>query len=115
MTSSARQVREPEIDTPVMTAEDELLGYVKEVRGGYFKINAPRAQDFWLSNLYIESNTMDHVTLSLNKYQVKEHRLAAPGAEFQEPDGIVSDADALAQRERMERELELQRARMRNG
>ncbi len=115
MTSPAQQMHEPAVDTPVVTADGEQFGYVKEVQGGYFKIDVSMQPDYWLSTFYIANATMDRVTLKLRKDEVDEHRLSAPGAENQNADHIVSDAQALEQRERMERELEAQRERMRSG
>lgn len=108
-------IDEPLIDTPVYSADGEQFGYVKELQGGYFKIDVPMAKDYWLSTAYIQDCTMDKVRLTLNKEEVDEHRLSAPGAENQNADHVLSDRDALAQRERMERELEEQRARLRAG
>jgi hypothetical protein len=103
------------VDTPVYASDGQQFGYVKEIQGGYFKIDVPMAKDFWLSTTYISDCTMDKVTLSLPKEEIEEHRLSAPGAENQNSDQVLSDTDALAQRERMERELEEQRARLRTG
>ena len=112
---STPKIQEPIVDTPVYAADGEQFGYVKEVSGGYFKIDVPMAKDYWLSTTYIADCTMDRVTLSLPKDEVDGHRLSAPGAENQNSDQVLSDSDALAQRERMERELEEQRARLRAG
>lgn len=112
---STPKIDEPMVDTPVYAADGEQFGYVKEVRGGYFKIDVPMAKDYWLSTAYIADCTMDKVMLSLPKAEVDDHRLTAPGAENQNTDQVLSDTDALAQRERMERELEEQRARLRAG
>lgn len=113
---STPKITEPMVDTPVYSADGEQFGYVKEVQGGYFKIDVAMAKDYWLSTTYISDCTMDKVTLSLPKGEIDEHRLSAPGAENQNNDDkVLSDADALQQRERMERELEEQRARLRTG
>ena len=113
MTSPTARVSEPVIDTPVWTRDGEQFGYVREIHGGYFKIDVPMAKDYWLSNSYIESSTLDKVTLNLNKDEIDEHRLSAPGVEDQNTDHIIPDAEALAQREKMERELEEQNAKLR--
>ena len=115
MSMPADKIKEPLIDTPVVTRDGHQFGYVKELHGGYFKIDVPMSKDYWLSNTYIEDCSLDQVMLSLKRDEVDEHRLDAPGAENQTGDHIVSDTEALAQREKMERELEEQRARMRAG
>ena len=116
MSTPTQHVKEPIIETPVFTREGEQFGYVKEVQGGYFKIDVPLAKDYWLSTAYIAESTLDRVTLSLAKAEIEEHRLSAPGIEGQEhPEGVITDVDILTQRERMERELEEQREKMKAG
>jgi hypothetical protein len=116
MSTPAHKVREPIMDTPVVTADGEQFGYVKQVQGGYFKIDVPMAKDYWLSTAYIADSTLDRVVLSLNRSELDEHRLSAVPSELQqESDQVISDVEALQQREKMERELEMQRERMRTG
>ena len=74
------------------------------------------AKDHWLSTAYIAESTLDRVTLSRPRAEIDEHRLSAPGIEGQEhTEGVISDVDMLTQRERMERELEEQREKMKAG
>lgn len=116
MSMPAQKMNEPLLDAPVWTRDGEQFGYVKEIQGGYFKIDVPMAKDYWLSCAYVEASSADRVTLSLRKDELDEHRLSAPGVETQDhPEGVISDVEMLAQRERMERELEAQRERMRAG
>ncbi|MEO8541133.1 MAG: hypothetical protein ABI577_15430 [bacterium] len=120
MSSPLPKVREPIMDTPVFTLDGEQFGYVKEIHGGYFKIDVPMARDYWLSTSYIADSTLDRVTLTLRKDELEEHRLSKPGVEVEASerlahDAVISDAEALTQRERMERELEAQNERLRAG
>lgn len=110
-----QQVREPIVDTPVFSLDGQQVGYVKEMHGGYFKLDVPMAKDYWLSTVYIADSTLDRVSLSLRKDEMDEHRLSAPGADSQDPDAVISDVQALTQRERMERELAAQNERLRRG
>lgn len=107
------------LNTPVCTLDGDQIGYVKEVHGGYFKLDVPMSKDFWLSTAYIGDHTMDRVTLTLRKDELDEHRLEAPGlergTEENSSTGIISDADMLSQREKMERELAQQNERLRSG
>lgn len=73
------------------------------------------AKDYWLSTMYIADSTIDRVSLSLRRDEMDEHRLTAPGAEAQDSDAVISDEQALSQRERMERELAAQNERLRQG
>jgi hypothetical protein len=111
----AHKVKQPVIDTPVATIDGEQFGYVKDLHGSYFKIDVPMARDFWLAQEYIASSTLDVVTLSLRKDELDEHRLAEPGLEDPVGEGMLSSAEMLTQREHMERELEMQREKMRSG
>lgn len=115
MSSPLQQVREPIVDTPVFSRDGHQVGFVSEIHGGYFKLDVPMARDFWLSTVYIAENTLDRISLTLKKDEMDEHRLSAPGAEAQDPDAVISDVQALTQRERMERELAAQNERLRQG
>ena len=106
------------LNTPVVTSDGHQFGYVKELHGGYFKLDVPMAKDFWLSQAYIADYNMDRVSLTLRKDEVEEHRLEAPGLETQEQAGsaaVIDDQAMLTQRERMERELAQQNERLRTG
>lgn len=115
MSSPTQQVREPIVDTPVFSQDGQQVGFVSEIHGGYFKLDVPMAKDFWLSTVYIAESTLDRISLTLKKDEMEEHRLSAPGAEAQDPDAVISDVQALTQRERMERELAAQNERLRQG
>lgn len=115
MSTPLQKTRVPIIDTPVFSLEGQKVGFVNEIHGGYFKIDTPMARDYWLSDAYISESTLDRVQLTLRKAEMDKHRLSAPGAEGQTGDGIISDEEALTQRERMERELAMQNERLRNG
>ena len=115
MSSPMQQVREPIVDTPVFSQDGHQVGFVKEIHGGYFKLDVPMAKDYWLSTIYIADSSLDRVNLNLKKDEMDEHRLSAPGAEAQDSDAVISDVQALTQRERMERELAEQNERLRKG
>ena len=101
----------------VLTRDREQFAHVKSVRGSYFELDVAQRGDFWLSNLYVASADDGCVVLNVSRDEVYEHRLNAPGidaAEFHDQldAGVLDDEETLAQRERMERELERQRERM---
>lgn len=122
-TTSTSQSLGPEaVGAAIFTADGNQFGYVKEVRGGYFKVDAPWARDYWLSCTYIARHEGNQVWLNVTKDEADEHRLEAPGLDpSSDPhaattqDAILSDGQALAQRERMERELAEQRERLQRG
>ncbi len=119
-TTSASHSLGPEtVGAAIFARDGDQFGYVKDVRGGYFKVDAPWARDYWLSCVYVARYEENQVWLSITKDEADEHRLEAPGLEpSADPhrattqDAILSDDEALAQRERMERELAEQRARL---
>ncbi|MGH2634166.1 MAG: hypothetical protein ACRDG3_12210 [Tepidiformaceae bacterium] len=98
----------------VFDSTGEQFANVKEVSGGYFKLDVPMSADYWLSRAYVAGVTGRDVRLSITKHEAGEHKLAAPGLEHAAvgDDGVISDDVALEQRERMEREMEAQKARM---
>lgn len=119
MSTPLSGTREPVLNTPVFTLDGSEFGQVKELHGGYFKVDVPMARDFWLSTAYISHCNLERVNLNLRRDQLEDHRLSAPGADAilsdAPKDAVISDAEALNQRERMERELETQNARIRAG
>jgi len=101
----------------VRTRDGKAFATVREIRGGYFELDIPRHRDFWLGVAYVDRVDDDGVHLNIDRDQVDEHRLKEPGieqADVQAPtgDAILSSEEALDQRERMERELQIQRERM---
>jgi hypothetical protein len=101
----------------VLSADGQPVGTVRAVHGGYFQLAPPL--DFWLSDVYVDSVEGDFVRLSIGRREVDEHRLDAPGIEPRDDphqaineDHAISPKQALDQRERVERELDKQRARM---
>ena len=99
----------------VLSADNERLGRVKEVQGGYFQIDAPHAKDYWLSAMYADaSSAAVELRLTLPANEVADHKLDKPGLEpigadaGRRGDVLLSDAQALLQRERMEHELAAQ-------
>lgn len=108
------------VGAAVFAADGEQFGRLRETRGGYFKIDVPWALDFWLSTAYVARYQDNQVWLTIPRSEVDEHRLEAPGLEpSSDPhrataiDAVISDDEALAQRERMERELAEQREQLR--
>lgn len=118
---AATSVKAPEVGCSVVDRDGAFLGTIEQVRGGYFEIDMPGDRDFWLSSAYIDSSDGDKLHLSLNSRETAEHRLRAPGLSEQDPamaeprDHIISDEQALEQRERMERELLRQRGGLDGG
>lgn len=107
------------VGATVITSDGESFATVKSIRGGYFELDVPMGRDFWLSGVYVESADSRNVQLNLTRPEVDEHRLSAPGIEAAEDpnqaasaDRVISNEEALSQRERMERQLAEQRERL---
>lgn len=87
----------------VFTRDGEQLGVVKELRGEtHFKIDAPRARDYWLaSDLLLESSgrrvTVDFDAGDLEDYKLDEPAPVAsadPQLDAETGDGLSDDARA---------------------
>jgi hypothetical protein len=110
-----KTMHRPKAGDSVWTADGDQFAYVKELHGDYFKLDVPMAMDYWLSCAHIADIVDDRVTLRFNKDELEEHKLSEPGVEMPAAQGVLGQEQMLTQRERMERELEAQRARMRSG
>lgn len=100
----------------IISRAGEEIGRVREVRGGYFQVESALNSAYWLSTAYIVHAPPDVVWISLPIDTIHEHRLTAPGLEpsavpdsASATDRLISDEEALAQRERMERQMASQR------
>ena len=68
----------PSIGTPVMTADGQELGKVKEVTGGCFKIDAPMAPDYWLGSDLARERVGGVIKLSISKEMLSDVKMDAP-------------------------------------
>jgi hypothetical protein len=112
------ELEQPRTGTPIRTADGVTLGVIGEVRGGYFEIAQDMpAMRFWLSSAYIRRIHVNRAELTLDARDIDAHRLAEPGLTTLPDvhDQVLSDEEALAQRERMERELRKQRGTIDTG
>lgn len=64
--------------TTVLTSDGEALGKVKEVRGGYFKVDTPMARDFWLACDAVATDAGDAVRLSFSKETLDANKQPEP-------------------------------------
>ena len=62
-----------------ITASDgEHLGTVKEIRGAYFKVDAPMAPDYWLPCDVIAGDSNEGVRVSFAKESLDENKYPEP-------------------------------------
>jgi hypothetical protein len=64
----------------VITSDGEKLGQVAELRGGYFKIDAPMKPDCWLPMDYVASTTGGMVYLTFAKDALDDYKVDQPAA-----------------------------------
>lgn len=65
------------VGAPVVTSDGERLGEVKELRGPYFKVAAPRRPDYWLQQSFTQRDAKGQVVTGftreeLSAYEVKD-------------------------------------------
>lgn len=68
----------PTIGCEVATADGAKLGEVKELRGNYFKVDAPRRRDYWLSIGDITADDGKTIQLLFPRNLLGLHKLNAP-------------------------------------
>jgi hypothetical protein len=66
----------------VIDRDGEELGTLSASHEGYFKVNAPRAFDYWLPFDTLDRVDGDRVVLTLTKDQVEERKLDAGGEDL---------------------------------
>src|SRR5215204_764579 len=62
----------------VFTRDGEVLGMVKEVGTGVFKVDAALQPDYWLSTGHIASSATDRLVLSFDEDQLGDYQLDNP-------------------------------------
>jgi hypothetical protein len=62
----------------VFTHDGDQIGAVKEVRGRFFKVDAPMRPDYWLSRDLVATATRDAVTLSVDKKHLGDVKVRKP-------------------------------------
>jgi hypothetical protein len=78
----------------VFSRDGERLGRVKELAAEHFKVDAPRASDYWLARATISSppdGGAGRLCLTFNKEQIEDFKLEGPFAHSESP---VLDATA---------------------
>ena len=65
---------------PVFAADDQPIGHVKEVRGQYFKVDAPMEHDFWLTSDLVTLASRHQVLLRCDSAAVDRFKQDSPPA-----------------------------------
>lgn len=64
--------------TVVLSSDGEALGKIKEIRGGYFKVDAPMARDFWLACESVATEAGDAVRVAFSKETLEANKQPEP-------------------------------------
>lgn len=98
----------PRAGQEVRTRDGQQLGWVKEVAGYGFKVDAPMARDYWLSSANVLRAADELVEMDFDAEVAEDYRLSAPGVGSESPaldaqiDTFGSDEEQAERREQME-------------
>jgi len=70
--------REVPLGAPVVTADGERLGTVKDVRGGAFKLDAAGQPDYWLPTSCLTDSGSGHLTVEATMDRIGELKVDEP-------------------------------------
>jgi len=79
--ATTSDILRPAAGASVWTSDGTQFGYVKEVKGDYFKVDIPWASDYWLSCVHIAQLDGQRAILRLRKDQLDDHRLGQAGVD----------------------------------
>jgi hypothetical protein len=66
------------IDAEIFTSDGDKIGVVREVQGGFFKVNAAMQPDYWLPMHCISSATGNRVLLDFPKDRLGDYKTDNP-------------------------------------
>jgi hypothetical protein len=69
----------------VVTSDGDKVGTVKEVLGGYFKVDVRLQPDFWLQRQFVTSNDNGVITMSFTKHELDDYKVKFL------PEGVVAE------------------------
>ena len=87
--------RIPVPGAPVFTRDGASLGVVKEVEDAYFKVDAPRARDYWLSCEFVRAHSPASVELDFDAEVLEVYKLEGPGPGFTQSPALDEATDAF--------------------
>ena len=70
----------PTVGAPVCTRDGAELGTVKEVDGAFFKVDAPRAKDYWLSCEFVRMSSGERIEVDFDEKVLGDYKLDGPSA-----------------------------------
>ena len=72
-------LNESMVGAAIYTEDGEELGILKEVRGRFFKVDAPMQPDFWLSDDCLGPTSGSDVRLRISKDRIGDYKTEEPG------------------------------------
>jgi hypothetical protein len=72
------------VGCPIFTSDGDKLGEVKEVRSGFFKVEASMQPDYWLSTSHVTSTSGDRVVLDFVKDHLGDYKTDGPDEQMRE-------------------------------
>lgn len=67
------------VGAEVYTRDDDKIGSVKEIRGGFFKVDAKMQADHWLQSQFVERYDAERVTMTFDKDNLGDYKVDEPG------------------------------------
>ena len=78
MTMERGQAGSVMVGAPVIAQDGDQLGTVKEVRGTFFKVDAPMQPDFWLRTDCVAQSSSGEVRLGFSKDRLGDYQFSSP-------------------------------------
>jgi hypothetical protein len=72
------EIRELPVGAEVFTADGERLGEIKEVRAGWFKVDAAMQPDYWLPMRTVDTTVGNRVTLNFKHELLSDYKQDEP-------------------------------------
>ena len=69
---------ESAIGRVVYTRDGDKIGQVKEVRGAFFKVDAPMQPDYWLQSEFAQTNSPEGITMEFGKDDLGDYKVKNP-------------------------------------
>lgn len=85
------------IGCPVFTSDGDEIGRVKEIRGRYFKVDAPMRPDYWLSRETVTASHGGAVTIGVDKKHLGDVKVKHPDEAMPEVSDSRAASEGMAQ------------------
>jgi hypothetical protein len=88
--------RIPPVGAPVFTRDGAALGEVSEVSGANFKVDAPKARDYWLSAEFVLQASAACVELDFDVETLDDYKLEHPAPIASESPILDAEANSFS-------------------